>query len=56
MLKQSILLLNKAIVDAKKNRDPKDTLKVKLTEKDAAEMLFYLKSLESFQNQMRDIK
>ncbi len=56
MLKQSVLLLNKAIMDAKKNRDPKDNFKVKLNEKDAIEMLGYLKSLENIQIQIRDIK
>lgn len=46
MLKQSIAELTNAINNGKKNNDPKDNLKVKLSEKSGKDILEYLKNLE----------
>lgn len=48
--------LNNAMNNAKKNRDPKDALKVKMTEKSARDIMEYLSALEDLQKKFRDIR
>jgi len=56
MLKQSIMEMEKALNNAKRNRDPNDGLKVKMTEKNGRDILGYLKTLEELQNKFRNIR
>lgn len=56
MLKQSLMVLSNSLNNAKKNRDPKDTLKVKLSEKDANDIMRYLKDLEEIKKKIDTVK
>lgn len=48
--------LEKALNDAKKNRDPNDFRKVKLSEKNGKDILDYLKTFEEIKNKFRTIR
>lgn len=51
MLKQSILVLEKAIRDGKRNKNG-----INLSEKDAIDILKYLSSLQDFKTQFDKVK
>ena len=56
MLKQSILELTNAINNGKKNNDPKDSLKVKMSLKNALDIMGYLKDLEDIKKKVDGVR
>ena len=56
MLKQSIMEMTNAINNGKKNNDPKDKLKVKLDNKNALDILSYLKDLEEIKKKIDTVR